>query len=651
MKNTTLVILHIFISFLSWSQSIDPQNYFPIFEDQFNNNRNVWMNNGRSAQDLSQIENGAYHLECYLTDDGCTQWWPHFDLESNRDFVISFELQWLNPSEPVSFDFEMGADLNETQSYAFGLRSDGYFQFSQFANNEWKDIIPLKACSSLSANKKNKIGIKKIGSLLSFFINDVQVHQSPFGDFQGDRFAFVLWGKQQVWIDNVKVGYLHNLTSLIQMDVQEKINDWQKKDEFEKTMDYENRVNERSREKKIIEFQDNTIARYKILQARCTDFSDITIGAYDADNESYLLSSKTLGPLIVSVPLTDAPYFKNNFSNLQFRNPDFYIKDNQFKLAYFDIIGPNGRKFFFDSKEKLTYANTNISYSFQDIELKVNNQENIGQTTIIEENISYGKSDVDVNIPKSEKNNAQTFAVVIGNEQYAKEIKVDFALNDARIFKQYLEKTMGIPSNNIQLLENATFGQILDVLKWLTDITKAYQGEASIIFYYAGHGVPDEQTKSAYLLPVDGNSQNTLSAIKLDEIYGQLSAHPTQSTVVFLDACFSGSARSDSQMLAKGRGVKIKPKSEALTGNLVVFSATTGDETALPYSEKQHGMFTYYLLKKMQETRGNIQMEELTNYVQKQVAQQSLVINKKPQNPQVQSSLEFSEDWKKVKLK
>ncbi len=651
MKPTLTSLLCILSTLIFHAQKTQPEQYFPIFEDNFNDNRNVWVSAGQTYQDYSQVENGAYHLECFLVEDGCTQWWPHFDLEANKDFSISFELQWLNPSETVSFDFEMGADLNETQSYAFALRSDGHFQFSQFANNEWKDIIPLKPCSSLSANKKNKIGIKKIGSLMSFFINDVQVYQSPFGDFQGDRFAFVLWGKQQVSIDNVKVGYLHSLTSLIQMDVQEKINAWQKKDEFEKTMDYENRVNERSREKKIIEFQDNSIARYKIIQAKTTDFSDVKIGPYDADNESYLLTSEKLGQLIVSVPLTDAPYFKNNFQNLKFRNPDFYIKDNQFKLASFEITGPNGRRFFYDSKDKLTYANTNISYSFQDIQVQVKNDGIQNSGKIIEENVHYGKSDVDVDIPDTDKKNPETFAVIIGNEQYTKEIKVAFALNDARIFKQYLEKTIGVPSSNIQLLENATYGQILDALKWVTDITKAYKGEARVIFYYAGHGVPDEQTKGAYLLPVDGNAQNTLTALKLDEVYRQLSLHPTTSTLVFLDACFSGAARSENEMLAQGRGVKIKPASETLNGNLIVLSAASGDETALPYKEKQHGIFTYYLLKKMQETRGNVQIKDLADYINTQVSQQSLIVNKKSQTPQINVSTTFANDWTKLKLK
>ena len=103
-------------------------------------------------------------------------------------------------------------------------------------------------------------------------------------------------------------------------------------------------------------------------------------------------------------------------------------------------------------------------------------------------------------------------------------------------------------------------------------------------------------------------------------------------------------------MLASARGIAIKPKPATPQGNMVVFSAATGAQTAMPYQEKQHGLFTYYLLKKLQETRGNVTLEELGQYVTSKVTQQAQVINRKPQTPTVHSSQSFGETWKKMKL-
>lgn len=80
-------------------------------------------------------------------------------------------------------------------------------------------------------------------------------------------------------------------------------------------------------------------------------------------------------------------------------------------------------------------------------------------------------------------------------------------------------------------------------------------------------------------------------------------------------------------MLASARGVAIKVKQATPVGNIVVFSAAQGDETAYPYKEKEHGLFTYYLLKKLQETKGNVTLGELSDYIKTQVERQSIVIN------------------------
>lgn len=260
------------------------------------------------------------------------------------------------------------------------------------------------------------------------------------------------------------------------------------------------------------------------------------------------------------------------------------------------------------------------------------------------------KSDVDINIPVNPQTNDKTFAVIIANENYQKEIKVQYAANDGRIFKEYCEKTLGIPSKNIHFLQDATYGNMRSEIKWISDVAAAFGGEAKILFYYAGHGMPNESDRSAYLLPVDGFSSDFETAIRLDELYGRLSGCPAQSVTVFLDACFSGSVRDDG-MLASARGVKIKPRADIARGNMVVFSAATGEETAYPYREKQHGLFTYFLLKKLRDTNGNVDYSTLSNYIIENVKQQAILVNQKSQTPQVNVSPDLQSTWQQLKIK
>lgn len=258
-------------------------------------------------------------------------------------------------------------------------------------------------------------------------------------------------------------------------------------------------------------------------------------------------------------------------------------------------------------------------------------------------------SDVDKNIPQVTVNNEHSFAVIIANENYQTVESVPYARNDGNIFAQYCHQTLGLPESNIHLVTDATLNNMRSQVDWLKQVSKAYGGNAKIIVYYAGHGIPDEQTRASYLLPADGIGSNTASAYKLDDLYAALGAMDAKCVTVFLDACFSGSKRENG-MLASARGVAIKAKSGALSGNMVVFSAAQGDETAYPNKNEGHGMFTYFLLKKLQETQGDCTLGELSDYITTNVSQKSIVLNSKSQTPTVNAASGMS-GWQSLKLR
>lgn len=117
-----------------------------------------------------------------------------------------------------------------------------------------------------------------------------------------------------------------------------------------------------------------------------------------------------------------------------------------------------------------------------------------------------------------------------------------------------------------------------------------------------------------------------------------------------MDACFTG-ANKQGSMLVAARGIAREAKKEVLHGNSVVFSASSGDETAMTHPEKGHGLFTYFLLKKLQETEGNISYAELAKYINQNVKKEAFLINEKPQTPIVATSPAAANYWKDMTLK
>lgn len=435
--------------------------------------------------------------------------------------------------------------------------------------------------------------------------------------------------------------------------VESRIRAWQAKDPYETVEEYQTRVTEQTRKTKVSELMKAAEAEYIKTYTQRIRFNDMLLKPYDAENRVFLVESK-YGELIVPVPRenNEAKVFESSWSGMQFKNPEFYINNDKLTLASLTFVTPTGNTYRYDGNKALNYVETVVDVSFDPISNEMfANSGSSPASRVSRQDIKAGNitSDVDKNIPETKTVNDKTFAVIISNENYAMVSKVPMALNDGKTFSEYCKKTLGLPENNIRFYPDASFGVMIRALRDIRDIAAAYSGDIHVLFYYAGHGIPNEATKDAFLLPTDADGIQTEGCYSLNRLYSELGALNAESVIVFLDACFSGANRNG-EMLASARGVALKAKKEAPQGNMVIFSAASDDETAFPYREKGHGMFTYFLLKKLQETKGDVGLKELGDYITENVSRQSAVVNRKAQTPTVTPAVSMAEDWQKMKL-
>ena len=259
------------------------------------------------------------------------------------------------------------------------------------------------------------------------------------------------------------------------------------------------------------------------------------------------------------------------------------------------------------------------------------------------------KSDVDINIPSTNSSNANTYVVILANEKYNEIVGVvPFAHNDGEIFREYCIRTLGVPSRQIHMFKDATRNQFEDAIDWLKGIS-GVRSDARFIVYYAGHGVPNGE--ETYLLPVDANPEKPQQMWSLKEMYTTLSEMPCSSAICLLDACFSGTRRNGEPLTQGGRGVRVseRPK-DPVHGNLVVLSAADAKQTAYPFADEKHGLFTYFLLKCLQESNGTVNIDNLFQQISTKVSLEAAMATRQ-QTPCIQVSEDLADTWKTWTLK
>jgi len=441
--------------------------------------------------------------------------------------------------------------------------------------------------------------------------------------------------------------------------VEERLARWSLKSEFEKMDDYTKRMaddNVDKEYKKLLkEAQDKYIEKY----AHPVSVADMTLSPYDVENETFRIDSE-FGPMLVKVPNKneEAQAFKSSWNAVQPRNAAYDIQNDRIVLSRISFITPSGKSYTYDSGKNLDFALVEVT----DIDVNgiirkymksdgTGNVADASATKAVSGVSIRPKSDVDENIPVTTHRIDNTLALIISNENYTQVTPVKYAAGDGETFAEYCRKTLGIPDNRVRYVKDATYGNILGAVRQLGDAAKALGSDTNIIFYYAGHGIPDEGSKDSFILPVDSDGALTEGCYPMKRLYKELGKMSRGDVMVFLDCCFSGAGRDGKMLAPDRRGVALRPRDAAPEGNMFVFAASTGEQTALPYSAKAHGLFTYFLLKKLQTSKGNASLKEIRDYVTENVTSVSTLDMKKPQTPVVTVSGSMTGRIDKKKLR
>ena len=127
-------------------------------------------------------------------------------------------------------------------------------------------------------------------------------------------------------------------SEVINERVSQELREWAKKGEFEKTIKFNERVNENSTKDKRKALKKEVINYYKKIIIDNISSSDIELHEYNADNETFLIKIAEFETINFPVPISQAQKFKENFNPSNFSKIDM-IYANEFIISRIELDG------------------------------------------------------------------------------------------------------------------------------------------------------------------------------------------------------------------------------------------------------------------------------------------------------------------------
>jgi hypothetical protein len=218
-----------------------------------------------------------------------------------------------------------------------------------------------------------------------------------------------------------------------------------------------------------------------------------------------------------------------------------------------------------------------------------------------------------------------SWALIIGINNYQYINPLSYACNDANAISDLLKDDFDFPNNQVIVLKNdqATKDAILRAYHSLSQ--KAGHPDDRVLVFYAGHGHTLQGARGSigFLVPFDGNPDDTSSLIRWDDLTRHAELIPAKHLLFIMDACYSG--------LAMQRGLPLGPQ-RFLTNMLQrpsrqVITAGKANEAVADGGGPQgeNSIFTGYLIEGLRgaavDQHGVLTATALMHYVYSNVAQ------------------------------
>lgn len=184
-----------------------------------------------------------------------------------------------------------------------------------------------------------------------------------------------------------------NYTRLLSDELDDRMNIWMKQMPDESLMEYELRVNDKSREEQMHLFESEIATR---MAEHLLSSSEISLGNYNMESQMMELAFDNLPPIFLEMPQEDVNEYLD-VENLEFINVKYGLTENDtFEIIYADVVNTiTGKSYVYDNMDRRSIEYLKFEEDFVPLEI-------IQQSNMQELRLQEVKENV-MNVAKEQK--------------------------------------------------------------------------------------------------------------------------------------------------------------------------------------------------------------------------------------------------------
>jgi hypothetical protein len=191
-----------------------------LFEDDFADNRNNWLERRDHHKIILRVRPGRYEIGNKVDGQSwCT--WRAMNIDPAGDFEIEAEVTPFGfaaapgrHSQPQFGVLWGGKDVNNFFVVLF--QAEGYMAVKRIVGEQWSDLIPWHLCAPILQTGSARsgitpditVGIRKKAKVIEFTVNRQWVEDAEFEPFLGSNVGFFVCNEVDIWVKRLKVSQL-----------------------------------------------------------------------------------------------------------------------------------------------------------------------------------------------------------------------------------------------------------------------------------------------------------------------------------------------------------------------------------------------------------------------------------------------------------